>query len=74
MAPKPVKVKIPNLTTDFQRAIKILTKAKPKVSAAAQKQINLEIKKLNSLEEQVNSLCKSKMTHAFDPADGGDPE
>ena len=74
MAPKPVKVKIPNLTKDFQRAIKILTKVKPKVSAAAQKEINLEIKKLNSLEEQVNSLCKARMTHAFDPADGGDPE
>lgn len=73
MAPKKVTVKIPNLTKDFQRAIKILTRAKPKVSAAAQTKINLEIKKLHSLEEQVNALCKSKMTHAFDPA-GGDSD
>jgi hypothetical protein len=73
MAPKPVKVKIPNLTKDFQTAIKILTKTRPKVSAADKKVIDLEIRQLKCFETTILIFCKSKMTHAFDPA-GGDSD
>jgi hypothetical protein len=72
MAPKPVNVKIPNLTKDFKTAIKILAKARPKVSAADKKLIDLEIKQLQCFESSMLIFCKGTMTHAFNP--GGDSD
>jgi hypothetical protein len=75
MAPKKkVIVKVPDLRADIRTAVSKLSKVLPKVSAADQTNIKLEIEKLKAFDAEIKGLCKGKMTHAFSPADGGDPE
>jgi hypothetical protein len=75
MAPKKkVIVKVPDLRADIQTAVSKLRKALPKVSAADQTNIKLEIEKLKAFEAEIKGLCKGRMTHVYSPVGGGDPQ
>jgi hypothetical protein len=72
MAKKPLVVSLAPIKVQIKKAEQSLRKLKPKVSAADKKQIDLNIKELQSVLAQLTKGCKGIMTHGFRPA--GDEE
>ena len=72
MAKKKLVVSLKPIKVQIQKAEKSLRKIKPKVSPADRKQIDLDIKNLNTALATLRNICHGIMTHGFSPA--GDDE
>ena len=66
MAKLKLAVSLSPIAAQIDKAEKKLKSFRPSVSAASQKAIDLDIKKLKKVRAQVASLCH-KMTHAIQP-------
>jgi hypothetical protein len=65
MAKPKLKISLSAIAKEIVKAEKALKKLETRVSAADQKKIKLEIKKLGKVNRELLASCKSRMTQVF---------
>jgi hypothetical protein len=65
MAKPKLKISLSAIAKEIVKAEKALKKLETRVSAADQKKIKLEIKKLGKFNRELLASCRSRMTQVF---------